>query len=183
MEVTAQDVTDNRNGIRLTWARTTDSPATYSVYKWDDSHGRFSCSTAPPADRYLLHRRGAASPSGRRRRDRDRAAAAGQPRWWTDDPSDMLEAREGLDGVRVEINPMTTSGMAARMMVAGGRTSNDGTNSTTAESLGLDEDGSVDSAWHAETPSLGPPRAYFALLSSQPPRHRLAAGPPGAAVR
>ncbi len=169
VQVTAQDVTDNKNAIQLTWDPITDSSATYSVYKWNDSDGQFE----------LLD--GAAQLTGTTFTDDGAAFASGPvtPRaeleplppgslsWWTDDPPDMLEAREGLDAVRVDLDPATTSGIAARIIVAGGRPSSDGTYSSTAESLGIAEDGTVDSAWFAETPTFSTPRAFYALLSSQ----------------
>lgn len=76
--------------------------------------------------------------------------------------------REGADGIVVAMDPDTSNGMVARILVAGGRTQNTaGAYLTTAESLGVYADGHVDAAWTDETPQFTHARAFYALVTTQ----------------
>ncbi|MCU0663279.1 MAG: putative metal-binding motif-containing protein [Myxococcota bacterium] len=58
----------------------------------------------------------------------------------------------------------------ARIIVVGGRVDNTGaadTYLTSAESLGVRANGTLESVWYAETPDLTYPRAFYALVTTQ----------------
>ncbi|HSN30235.1 MAG TPA: hypothetical protein VLT45_28300, partial [Kofleriaceae bacterium] len=90
-------------------------------------------------------------------------------KWTTTGVPHLNTAREGLDGVVVTMDPTTSNNMVARIIVAGGRDGTSGTYSylTSAESLGVMADGTLETMWSNETPVFAHPRAYYALVTTQ----------------
>jgi hypothetical protein len=79
----------------------------------------------------------------------------------------MNTAREGADGVLVLMDE-TTSSQVARVLIAGGRTSNTaGAYETSAESIGIFADGSFETSWSDESSQFTHARAFYALVTTQ----------------
>jgi hypothetical protein len=82
----------------------------------------------------------------------------------------LKSPREGLDAVVIHLEPKTSGGQVARILAAGGRTTNTGaadTYLTSAESIGILEDGSLEMEWTQETPKFTHARVFFALNTTQ----------------
>lgn len=166
----AADVTAGNQSILVAWDPVPIAGVTYRLYRQDPASGNY----------YLLQ--GADALTATSFNDGNTAFATGmvEPRTeihplapgslskWSAAPS-LNFAREGLDGVVVEMDPATSNHLVARILVAGGRDGTSGSYvySTSAESLGVYDDGTTDAAWSNETPVFAHARGYYALLTTQ----------------
>ena len=170
VEVTAADVTAGNNAITLNWDAIPG--ATYSVFRWDSSAGEFRLldgAGAVTATTFTDDSTGLDS-SNTTSRTQIRTLPPGSLSKWEDIGRDLNTEREGADAVVVTLDPPAMSpGVIARIIIAGGRTVNDGSTAylKTAESLGINDDGSFEASWYNETPQFTTPRAFYALVTTQ----------------
>ena len=167
--VSAADVTNGTAQATLNWDSI--AGATYSVYKWDSASERFRLleggdSLAAPT---FIDTGAAFDGSDRSPRAHVMPLPPGSLSVWDDTSVPALNtAREGLDSVVIALDPAMSSGVAARILVAGGRTANTaGSYLTTAESLGILEDGTLEASWFNEVPQFNHARAFYALVTTQ----------------
>jgi hypothetical protein len=173
VELTNADLAAGNAAIALAWDEI--AGATYNLYKWNAASASFALlDTGGPLFPTSFVDDGAAfAASAKAPRGEARPLPAGSLSTWNADPvalPQLSAAREGLDGVVIHMDPATSGGLVARILVAGGRTDNSGAAGTylpTAESLGVFEDGTLEASWFNETPEFVVPRAYFALVSTQ----------------
>lgn len=168
VEITAADVSAGNAAIRLNW--NTIPNATYMVYKWDEgsSSYRLLDTGGPLVDATFIDDGALFDDSGTLPRDEVRPLAPGSLSLWSDAVPSLNTPREGLDGVVIEMDPATSGGMVARILVAGGRTANTtGSYLRSAESLGLYQDGTLEPAWSPEVPEFTHARAFYALVTTQ----------------
>jgi len=171
--VTAADVTSGNQTVTLAWDPLPATGVTYRVFRLDPTSGTYKpligagALTSPTfADDGAAFDAASGPAAG------VKPLPAGSLSLWdaTSVPA-LGTAREGLDGVEIELDPTSTNtmGLVARILVAGGRDGKTGTYQylTTAESLGIHDDGTVDASWTPETPSFAHARAYYALLTTQ----------------
>ena len=168
--VTADDVTSGVNAIRLAWDPLPDASATYDVFKWNATSGQYErlagaagLTAASFTDEGAAFEAPAVTP-----RIEVRGLPAGSLSRWTDAPPDLLAARDGLDAVVVHLDPVTSGGLGARIIAAGGRTANtQGAYLKSAESLAVFADGTLDGVWVDEAHEFTSARAFYALLTTQ----------------
>ena len=168
----AGDVTAGNRTINVAWDALPIAGVTYRLYSLDPSAGTYKLlagadqlSTTSFADTGVAFAASGATPVAEIRP----LAPGSLARWTATSVPQLNAAREGLDGVVVQMDPAASGGLTARILVAGGR---DGTSGsyvyrTTAESLGIHADGSTDASWANETPVFAHARAYYALLTTQ----------------
>lgn len=169
--ITAADVTGGMQTINVAWDAVPITGATYRVYRLDMASGLYKLVTGGSGltTPSFMDTGVAFDPSGATPRTEIQPLATGALSKWTSTMPPLNEAREGLDGVVVAMDPATSGGLVARILVAGGR---DGTGGTytylkTAESLGVHMDGTLDAAWTTETSQFTNARAYYALVTTQ----------------
>jgi hypothetical protein len=77
--------------------------------------------------------------------------------------------RDGVDGVVIRLEQEDTDDPIARLLVAGGRASNEesGDYHKTAESILVSSSGALTGVWELEEPVFDTARAFFALLTTQ----------------
>lgn len=169
--VTAADVGAGNASVTLAWNPIPN--ATYSVFKLDPGTGRYRLLAGAGAvtATTLIDGGLAFDASDRGPRAQVTPLAPGSlSRWDANTVPALTVAREGLDGVAIAMDPMTSGNLIGRILVAGGRSSNasgSGAYLRTAESLGVYADGTFDVTWSIETPQFTSARAYFALLTTQ----------------
>ncbi len=169
IEVTAADVTAGNAAIALSWDPVAADE--YRVYKRvaDGSFVRLDTGTLTDTT-FTDAGTAAVDPVENPRAQVAPLAPGSLSLWDAVSVPAMNVAREGLDGIVINMDPASSGGLVARILVAGGRTDNTGDANTylgTAESLGVFEDGTVDMMWTDETPEFTFPRAYFALVTTQ----------------
>jgi hypothetical protein len=169
--ITAADVTGGMQTVNVAWDAVPIAGVTYRVYRRDPASSTYKLITGADgltttsfADAGIAFDASNTTP-----RTEVRPLATGALSKWTAITPQLNAAREGLDGVVIAMDPATSGGLVARILVAGGRDGTGGTYAyrTTAESLGVHVDGSVDAAWFDETPTFTNARAYYALLTTQ----------------
>jgi hypothetical protein len=170
--ITAADVTAGNQAIAVAWDPLPIAGATYRVYRLDPASGTFKLVTGAGAlTTAAFSDTGVAfDPSGATPVTEVRPLPPGSlSRWNATTTPPLHVAREGLDGVIVRMDPAASGGLVARILVAGGRDGATGSYvyRTTAESLGIHQDGTTDPAWTDEAPVFAHARGYHALLTTQ----------------
>jgi hypothetical protein len=167
--VSTADVADGKAAVQLSWNPVPN--ATYRLYKLDPGSGTFRrLDTGPLGGTTFLDVGTAFAEPVVSPRPLIRPLPPGSLSRWRTGTPDLLSAREGAEAVAVVMEPTMTSDLVARIIVAGGRTSNtlgDSAYLKTAESLGIKKDGTVEAAWSMETPVFTHARAYFSLVTTQ----------------
>ena len=168
----AADVTAGNQTIAVAWDAVPIPGATYRVYRLDPVTSAFELLTGASAlTTTAFSDTGVAfDPSGATPVPEVRPLPPGSlSRWDATTPPQLHAAREGLDGVTVRMDPAASGGLIARIIVAGGRDGATGSYAylTTAESLGIHQDGTTDASWADETPVFSHARGYYALLTTQ----------------
>jgi hypothetical protein len=170
--ITAADVTAGNRTINVAWDPVPGTGTTYRVYRLDTATATFkllaggdALATPSFADANVAFAAATTVPVPEVRP----LPPGSLSKWDAVTPPHLNAAREGLDGVVVRLDPATSGGLVARIIVAGGR---DGTTGsyvyrTTAESLGIHQDGTTDTAWTDEAPVFAHARGYYALLTTQ----------------
>jgi hypothetical protein len=170
--ITAADVTAGNRTINVAWDAVPVTGATYRVYRLDPATGTFkllagadALATPSFADAAVAFAAGTTTPVPEVRP----LPPGSLSTWDAVTPPHLNAAREGLDGVVVRLDPATSGGLVARIIVAGGRDGTTGSYAyrTTAESLGIHQDGTTDAAWTDEVPVFAHARGYYALLTTQ----------------
>ena len=170
VELTADDVNAGNAAVRVAWDEV--DGASYRLYKFDSEAGEFrELDTGGPLAETSFVDDGApfVADGATPREEIEPLAPGSLSRWQVVDPS-MNSPREGLDGVVVGLDPETSDGVVARILVAGGRTDNSGDENTylhTAESLAIFEDGTLAESWHDESPEFTHARVYYPLMTTQ----------------
>jgi hypothetical protein len=165
IEVTASDVSAGNRTVALSWEPL--SGATYTVYKWNGTAYR-RLATGLGAATYSDDGATATDPVQGPRTEIRPLPPGSLSRWEDSSVPDLGVAREGLDGVVIDLEPSMTSPVTARILVAGGRSVNDATAyHRTAESLAIHDDGTLGTSWEAETPLFTHARAFYSLLTTQ----------------
>lgn len=170
--IAAADVTAGNQTIAVAWDALPIGGVTYRVYRLDPASGSYELLTGAGAlTTTSFSDAGVAfDPSGATPVSEVRPLPPGSlSRWDATSTPALRAAREGLDGVAVAMDPTASGGLVARIIVAGGR---DGTTGsyvyrTSAESLGIHQDGTVDASWTDEAPVFNHARGYYALLTTQ----------------
>ena len=169
-QIAAADVTAGNTSIQIAWDPLAITGVTYRVYRLDPVSGAFELVLGAGAltATTFVDSSGALDPSLATPRKEIRPLPTGSLSRWTAAPS-LLTAREGVDGVVVALDPMTSNNAVGRIIVAGGRDGSSGTYAyaTSAESLAVYADGTTDAAWAKVTPVFTHARAYYALLTTQ----------------
>ena len=170
-EITAADITATNASVQLAWDALTATGATYRVFRLDPATSTFKLLAGADALTTPTFTDGgvAFAATGAPRDEIQSLSPGSLSKWTTTGVPQLTVAREGLDGVVIGMDPATSNMLVARILVAGGR---DGTGGTythhrTAESLGVNMDGTTEAAWSAETPQFANARAYYALLTTQ----------------
>lgn len=169
--ITATDVTAGNKTVSLAWDPVPGTGVTYRVFRLDTAAnppvykplvGAGALATAAFVDG------GVAFDTTAGPRAELPPLAPGALSKWTAAPA-LHFPREGLDGVAIAMDPATSGDLVARILVAGGRDGTSGTYAyrTTAESIGVHADGTLDAAWSDEAPVFAHARAYYALLTTQ----------------
>jgi hypothetical protein len=171
IEVTQAEVDAGTAAIALNWDPVPDATG-YSLYRWNETAGEyFLLDTGGPLTATTFTDDGALEDvSAMTPRLEIAALPPGSLSVWSDTVApDLGTPREGLDGVVIHMDPTTNpTGMVARILVAGGRTSNTaGAYLTTAESLAIYDDGTLGAQWDAEAPVFTHARAFYALVTTQ----------------
>ena len=169
VQVTAADTAANKAAVTLNWDAIPG--ATYKVYKHDTASQTFRLlDTGGALTSTTFTDTGAAfAAAGGNPRTEIRPLPAGSLSRWDDTSIPSLNTpREGLEAVVIAMDPATSGGQVARILVAGGRSANvAGAYLTTAESLGVLDNGSVEASWFNETPQFSSARAFYALVTTQ----------------
>jgi hypothetical protein len=169
--IAAADVSAGNQTINVAWDALPIVGATYRVYRLDPLSGSYKLldgadllSTTSFVDTGVAFAASGATPVAE-----VRPLPPGSLSRWSASVPQLGAAREGLDGVVVRMDPALSGGLAARILVAGGRDGTGGSYAyrTTVESLGVYADGTTDPAWVNETPVFTHARAYYALLTTQ----------------
>lgn len=168
-QLTDTDVTAGNRAVQLTWDALAATGVTYRVYR-RDANGAFRLITgadALPANTFTDT--GIAFASGTPRAEVLPLATGSLSKWTAMNVPQLTTAREGLDGVVIRMDPATSNGLVARILVAGGRHGANGayTYHKTAESLGIFEDGTMETTWSIEGSEFSFARAYYPLLTTQ----------------
>lgn len=171
LELTQTEIDAGNAAIALKWDPVPNATG-YSLYKWNASAGEyFLLDTGGPLAATSFTDDGALEDlSAMTPRLEIASLPPGSLSVWSDTTApDLGTAREGLDGVVIHMDPTTNpTGMVARILVAGGRTSNiAGAYLTTAESLAVYDDGTLGAQWDAETPEFTHARAFYSLMTTQ----------------
>ncbi|HUH01839.1 MAG TPA: hypothetical protein VML75_07570 [Kofleriaceae bacterium] len=177
VELTTVDIDAGNGALRLAWDPVPG--ATYRLYK-DDGGAYRELDTGGALTATSFVDDGAAFvTNGAAPRDEIAPLPPGSLWRWQQVSPSLNFPREGLDGVAIHVDPATTGGVAARILVAGGRTDNTstGTYHKTAESLAIHQDGTLGTSWYDETPVFTHARVYYALLTTQT-RHDTSFPPP-----
>jgi hypothetical protein len=166
-ELTAADIGAGHGALQLAWDAVPGA-LEYRLYRLDPSTGSFArlASGMLSAPGFLDDGAAFVVPATAPR-EGIRPLPAGSLSLWREDLPALNHAREGLDGIVVAMDPALSGGLVARVLVAGGRTVSNAGYLRSAESLGIHEDGSVDTAWFDETPLFTSARVYYALLTTQ----------------
>ncbi len=169
VEISADDVTAGDQAIQLTWDAIPD--ATYSVFRWNEGAGEYQLMEENGQDMtqptFLDDGVAFAAPVVVPREE-VRPLPPGSISKWRDNVPTMLSPREGHDAVVIHMEAAAPDDIAARILVAGGRTANAlGAYLPTAESLGIKANGAFDTAWYDETPQFNVERAFYSLLITQ----------------
>ncbi len=152
--IAAADVTAAMQTINVAWDAVPITGATYTLYRLDTTSnayklvtGAAGLTTTSFADTGIAFDASNATP-----RTEVRPLPTGSLSKWTSITPQLNAAREGLDGVVIKMDPATSGGLVARILVAGGRDGTGGTYAyrTSAESLGVHVDGTLDTAWFDE---------------------------------
>lgn len=168
----AADVTAGQQTISLAWDALPIGGATYRVYRLDPTSGTYKLvaggdglTAAAFADSGVAFASSVTTPVAEIRP----LPPGSLSRWDAVGPPQLQLAREGLDGVVVQLDPAIAGGLVARILVAGGRDGATGSYAyrTSAESLGVYQDGTTDASWSAEGPGFAHARGYYALLTTQ----------------
>jgi len=170
-EITAADITASNASVQLAWDALAATGVTYRVFRLDPATSTYKLLAGADALTAPTFTDGgvAFAATGSPRAEVQALPHGSLSKWTTTGVPQLTVAREGLDGVVIAMDPATSNNLVARILVAGGR---DGTGGTyayhrTAESLGINMDGSTEATWSAETPQFASPRAYYALLTTQ----------------
>ena len=170
--INATDVTAGTQSVLVAWDAVPIAGTTYRLYRLDPADGSYKLVTGGGAlattsftDTNVAFATPTAMPTAEVRP----LPAGSLSKWDGTTPPALNFAREGLDGVVVAMDPATSGNLVARIIVAGGRDGTGGTYSyrTTAESLGVNMDGTTEASWTNETPVFTNARAYYALLTTQ----------------
>lgn len=170
--ITAADVTGGYQAISVAWDPLPIANASYRVYRLDPASGNYALLTGAGAlaTTSFSDTGVAFDPSNAALVPEVRPLPPGSlSRWGAIAAPPLNAAREGLDGVAIDLDPATSGGLVARIIVAGGRDGASGsyTYRTSAESLGIHQDGTTDAAWTDEVPVFSHARGYYALLTTQ----------------
>ena len=169
--ITATDVANAMQTVSLAWNPLPIANVSYRVYRLDSATNTYKLVTGGDALTATTFSDGgiAFDPSNTAPRADVRPLPTGSLSKWAGIAPHLGVAREGLDGVVVTMDPVTSNNLVARILVAGGRDGAGGTYSyfTSAESLGIYQDGTTETSWYAELPAFSHARAYYPLLTTQ----------------
>ncbi|MDB4954785.1 MAG: hypothetical protein JWO36_2354 [Myxococcales bacterium] len=170
--INATDVTAGNQTVLVAWDALPITGATYRLYRLDPVSGTYKLlagADALAATSFTDTNVAFATPATTPITGVLPLPPGSLSKWDSTTPPALNFAREGLDGVVVAMDPATSGGLVARIIVAGGRDGTGGTYTyrTSAESLGINMDGTTEAAWTNETPVFAHARAYYALLTTQ----------------
>ncbi len=168
-EITATDLAASNASVQVTWDAIAATGVTYRAFRLDPTTATYKLVADALTTPTFTDGGVAFATTGTPRGEVGALTPGSLSKWTTTGVPQLTVAREGLDGVVIAMDPATSANLVARILVAGGR---DGTGGTyayhrTAESLGINMDGSTETAWSAETPQFANARAYYALLTTQ----------------
>lgn len=170
--ITAADVTGGNQTVSVAWDPLPIASVAYRVYRLDPASGSYkllagatAIATTSFSDTGVAFDPGGATPVSEVRP----LPPGSLSRWDARSTPHLNAAREGLDGVSVDMDPAASGGLVARIVVAGGRDGASGSYvyRTSAESLGIHQDGTTDAAWTDEVPVFSHARGYYSLLTTQ----------------
>ena len=168
--IAAADVTAGNQTINVAWDAVPITGVTYRLYRLDTTDNTYKLlADALTATTFADTAVAFADATVHPRTEIHPLPTGSLSKWTATGVPHLNTAREGLDGVVVRMDPATSNNLVARIVVAGGRDGTSGTYSylTTAESLGVYMDGTLDTSWTNETPVFAHARAYYALLTTQ----------------